>query len=93
MHQTRCDRERYARRSNQARVIAALDGVASELGIPAARVALAWLLQKPAVIAPIVGVSKAGQFEDALAALDVQLSAETVARLEDPYRPHPVAGI
>jgi aryl-alcohol dehydrogenase-like predicted oxidoreductase len=76
-----------------ARVIAALDGVASELGIPAARVALAWLLQKPGVIAPIVGVSKAGQLDDALAALELKLSAETVARLEDPYRPHPVAGI
>lgn len=76
-----------------ARVVDCLDALASESGIPPARMALAWLLQKPGVIAPIVGVSKPGQLDDALAALEVKLSAETIARLEEPYLPHPVAGI
>ena len=64
-----------------------------ELGEDPAAVALAWLLQKPGVIAPIIGVSKPPQLDDVLAALDVRLPAETVARLEEPYLPHPVAGI
>jgi aryl-alcohol dehydrogenase (NADP+) len=75
------------------RVIDSLEALASESGLPPARVALAWLLQKPGVVAPIVGVSKAGQLDDALAALEAKLSAETISRLEEPYRPHPVAGI
>ena len=75
------------------RVIGSLEALASESGMPPARMALAWLLQKPGVIAPIVGVSKPGQLDDALAALEVKLSAETISRLEEPYRPHPVAGI
>ena len=76
-----------------ARVIDCLEALAAEAGIPPARMALAWLLQKPGVIAPIVGVSKPGQLDDALAALDTKLSAEAIARLEEPYQPHPVAGI
>jgi 1-deoxyxylulose-5-phosphate synthase len=76
-----------------ARVIESLEGVATESGIPPARMALAWLLQKPGVTAPIVGVSKPGQLDDALAALAVKLPPEAVARLEEPYLPHPVAGI
>jgi 1-deoxyxylulose-5-phosphate synthase len=75
------------------RVIDSLEALASESRMPPARMALAWLLQKPGVIAPIVGVSKPGQLDDALAALEVKLSAETISRLEEPYRPHPVAGI
>ncbi|HEY2139966.1 MAG TPA: aldo/keto reductase [Chthoniobacterales bacterium] len=75
------------------RVIAALDDVASESGMTAAQLALAWLLQKPGVIAPIIGVSKLGHLDDALAALEVKLSSETAGRLESCYRPHPVAGI
>lgn len=75
------------------RVIDSLEAVAAETGMRPARVALAWLLQKPAVVAPIVGISKPGQLDDALAALEMQLSQELVARLEEPYLPHPVAGI
>src|SRR2546423_4039582 len=74
-------------------VIEGLEAVAAESGIPPAQVALAWLLQKPGVTAPIVGVSKPGQLEDALAALEIGLSTEAVGRLEEPYLPHPVAGI
>ena len=75
------------------RVIDSLEAVAAETGIHPARIALAWLLQKPTVVAPIVGISKLGQLDDALAALEVQLSPEIVARLEKRYVAHPVAGI
>ena len=76
-----------------ARVIDSLETLAAESGMPPARLALAWLLQKPGVVAPIAGVSKPGQLDDALAALEVKLTAEAVARLEQPYLPHAVAGI
>jgi aryl-alcohol dehydrogenase (NADP+) len=75
------------------RVIERLEKVATERGVAPAQVALAWLLQKPGVVAPIVGASKAHHLTDALAALDVRLPAETVTRLEELYVPHPVAGM
>jgi aryl-alcohol dehydrogenase-like predicted oxidoreductase len=76
-----------------ARVIDSLETVAAEAGIPPAQMALAWLLQKPAVVAPIVGVSKRGQLDDALAALEVQVAPEICRHLEAGYVPHSVAGI
>jgi|SRR5579862_1775348 len=66
--------------------------VASARGVPTAQIALAWLLQRPGVTAPIVGATKLGHLEDALAAEQLQLSADEVARLEDPYVPHRVSG-
>jgi aryl-alcohol dehydrogenase-like predicted oxidoreductase len=66
--------------------------LAEKRGIPAAQVALAWLLHKPEVTAPIVGASKPHHLEDAIASLSVKLSAEDIAFLEAPYIPHPVAG-
>jgi aryl-alcohol dehydrogenase-like predicted oxidoreductase len=66
--------------------------VAEERGLPPAQIALAWLLGKPAVTAPIVGATKLRHLEDAIAATDVTLSEGEVARLEAPYRPHPVLG-
>ena len=66
--------------------------VAAERGLPPAQIALAWLLGKPAVTAPIVGATKLGHLEDAIAAVDVALSEEEAARLEAPYRPHPILG-
>ncbi|MGA2835609.1 MAG: aldo/keto reductase [Acidimicrobiales bacterium] len=66
--------------------------VAAERGVPAAQVALAWLLQKPGVTAPIVGATKPGHLADALAAEDLTLEESEVARLEEPYVPHPVLG-
>ena len=66
--------------------------VAAERGLPAAQIALAWLLSRPAVTAPIVGATKLSHLEDALAAIEVALREEEVARLETPYRPHPVLG-
>ena len=66
---------------------------AAERGVPAAQVALAWLLHKPGVTAPIVGATKLDHVEDALAAASLALSAEEITRLEEPYVPHPVSGI
>jgi aryl-alcohol dehydrogenase-like predicted oxidoreductase len=76
-----------------ARVIERLEEVAAQQGVAPAQVALAWLLQKPGVVAPIVGASKAQHLTDALAALEVRLPAETVAMLEELYVPHAVAGM
>jgi aryl-alcohol dehydrogenase-like predicted oxidoreductase len=73
-------------------VAEAVRSVAAARGVPPARVALAWLLGRPAVTAPAVGATKAGHVEDALAALDLTLDAEENALLEAPYRPHPVRG-
>ncbi len=66
--------------------------LALERGVPPAQVALAWLLHKPGVTAPIVGATKLAHLEDALAATRLALSREEIARLEEPYRPHPVLG-
>jgi aryl-alcohol dehydrogenase-like predicted oxidoreductase len=65
--------------------------VAGERGVSPARIAIAWLLNKPGVTAPIVGATKLAHIEDVLAALEVQLSAEEIARLERAYRPHPTS--
>jgi aryl-alcohol dehydrogenase-like predicted oxidoreductase len=66
--------------------------VAAERGIPSAQVALAWLLHKPGVTAPIVGATKALHVEDALAAAELRLTDDEVARLEQPYVPHGISG-
>jgi aryl-alcohol dehydrogenase-like predicted oxidoreductase len=66
--------------------------LAAELGVPPAQIALAWLLHKPGVSAPIVGATKPEHLQDALAAEQLTLSDEEIARLEEPYVPHPVLG-
>jgi len=66
--------------------------VAGGRGVPAAQVALAWLLQKRGVTAPIVGATKTGHLSDALAAEQLVLEESEVERLEEPYAPHPVLG-
>ena len=66
--------------------------VAKARGIPNAQVALAWMLSKPYITAPIIGASKPHHLEDAVAALSVKLTEEEIRRLEEPYRPHPVLG-
>jgi 1-deoxyxylulose-5-phosphate synthase len=73
-------------------VIDRLVDVAGERGDPAVQVALAWLLHKPGVTAPIVGATKLEHLEDALAAEQLSLSPEEIERLEEPYVPHPIAG-
>jgi aryl-alcohol dehydrogenase-like predicted oxidoreductase len=73
-------------------VVDRLNEVASQRGVPAARVALAWLLQRPGVTAPIVGATKIGHVDDALAAEQLELTPDEIARLEEPYVPHAVSG-
>ena len=74
------------------RVVERVQQVAGARGVPPAQVALAWLLQKPGVTSPIIGASKPHHLEDAVAALDLKLSAEEMAALEEAYVPHPVLG-
>ncbi len=71
-------------------VVDAVVAVAGERGVPPAQVALAWLLSRPVVTAPIVGATKVGHVEDAVAATALRLSEEECARLERPYVPHEV---
>ncbi|MGH9029405.1 MAG: aldo/keto reductase [Acidimicrobiales bacterium] len=66
--------------------------LASERGVPPAQIALAWLLHRPGVTAPIVGSTKPSHLTDALAAEQLSLGDEEMKRLEDPYLPHPVLG-
>jgi aryl-alcohol dehydrogenase-like predicted oxidoreductase len=73
-------------------VHAAVEKVAAARGVPRAQVALAWVCQKPGVVAPIVGASKPHHLEDAVAALSLKLTAQEMASLEAPYVPHAVAG-
>jgi aryl-alcohol dehydrogenase-like predicted oxidoreductase len=73
-------------------VVERVGEVAAERGAPPAQVALAWLLHKPGVTAPIVGATKLEHLRDALAAEQLSLDEGEIARLEEPYAPHPVLG-
>ncbi|HSK89316.1 MAG TPA: aldo/keto reductase [Anaerolineales bacterium] len=66
--------------------------VAKEHGVTGSQVALAWILSKPYVTSPILGATKLDHLEQAIAALDLELSDEEIKRLEEPYKPHPVLG-
>ncbi|MDQ0189476.1 aldo/keto reductase [Alicyclobacillus cycloheptanicus] len=74
------------------RIVERVAELAAQRGVSRAQIALAWVLQKEPVTAPIVGATKMHHLEDAVAALSVQLSPEEVAMLEEPYVPHPVLG-
>jgi len=82
-------KSRYAQEDNLT-TVERVSEVAEARGIPMAQVALAWMLSKPVVNSPIIGATKPNHLVDALAALSVQLTAEEIARLEEPYRPHPI---
>ena len=73
-------------------VVDAVGQVAAERGVPRAQVGLAWLLQQPGITSPIIGASREGHLEDAVAALSLKLTSGECAALEAPYVPHPVAG-
>jgi aryl-alcohol dehydrogenase-like predicted oxidoreductase len=73
-------------------VVERLAEVAAERGVPAAQLALAWLLSRPGVTAPIIGATRPGHITDALAAGQLSLSEEEARRLQEPYVPHPVLG-
>ncbi len=66
--------------------------IAEKHGVPRVHIALAWLLQKKPVTAPIIGATKITHLEDAVGALAVKLTPEEVAYLEEPYVPHPIVG-
>jgi 1-deoxyxylulose-5-phosphate synthase len=68
-------------------VVDAVEKVAEERMVPMAAVALAWVLSKPVVTAPIVGATKPHHLADAVAALDITLAEEEIRRLEEPYTP------
>ena len=83
----------YAKTGDADRkVVEAVAQVAAARGVPRAQVALAWVLGKREVTAPIIGATKLGQLDDAVAALSLKLSPEEVAALEAPYVPHAVVG-
>ena len=97
-HTARGDNDEIAKRlygstgEADRRVIERVGEAAQRLGRPRAQVALAWLLSRPAVTAPIIGATKPRHLEDAVGALQLELSAEDIAALEEPYAPHRVAG-
>ncbi len=74
-------------------VVEAVKKVAAARGVKPAQVALAWLLARPAVAAPIVGATKIAHLDDAIEAVDIALEAEEIAALEAPYQAHPIRGL
>jgi aryl-alcohol dehydrogenase (NADP+) len=66
--------------------------VATDRGVSPAQVALAWMLSKPVITAPIIGATKPQHLDDAVAAVELRLTDDEIALLEQPYRPHAVAG-
>ena len=82
---------RYGREEDLA-VIQRVSEVAEQRGLPMAQVALAWMLSKPIITAPIIGATKPAHLEDAVAALSVQLTPDEIQNLEEAYRPHAVIG-
>jgi aryl-alcohol dehydrogenase-like predicted oxidoreductase len=80
---------RYAQEDNLT-TVERVSEVAEARGIPMAQAALAWMLSKPFVVAPIIGATKPHHLEDAIAALSVHLTTDEITRLEEPYRPHPI---
>lgn len=93
---TRAQKDRHNKRRYQhpadGEVLDVVESIAAEHDVPTAQIALAWLLHKPGVTAPIVGTTKAPQLADAVAALSVALNSDEIARLEAPYVPHTVIG-
>jgi aryl-alcohol dehydrogenase-like predicted oxidoreductase len=91
--------DRYSRELYEAseaadrEIIERVRETAAARGLPMSQIALAWILAKKAVTAPIVGATKPGQLEDAVAALSLSLSEEELRRLEEPYLPHRIAGL
>jgi aryl-alcohol dehydrogenase-like predicted oxidoreductase len=93
----RAESDEYARKlydhPSDMSVVEAVRKVGAARGVSPARIALAWLLSKPAVVAPIIGATKIDHLNDAIAALDLQLNAEEIKQLEAPYQPHAVRGM
>jgi len=79
-------------RENDFAVAAAVEQVAKQQGVTPTQIACAWILQAPGVTAPIIGATKTQHLKEIFAAVDITLSAEEVAAVEEPYRPHPILG-
>jgi 1-deoxyxylulose-5-phosphate synthase len=82
----------YGRDAGDRVIVEAVARIAAARGVPRAQVALAWVSRNPVVSAPIVGARRAAHLEDAIASLDLVLTADEVDQLEAPYTPHAVAG-
>jgi aryl-alcohol dehydrogenase-like predicted oxidoreductase len=74
------------------KIVQQVSDIAGKRGVPRAQVALAWLLHKPVITAPIVGATKLQHLDDAVAALSLKLRPEEISSLEAPYLPHPIVG-
>ena len=79
-------------REDDFAVAAAVERVAQRRGVTPTQIACAWILQTPGVTAPIVGATKTQHLQEIFAAVDITLSAEEMAAVEEPYRPHPILG-
>jgi aryl-alcohol dehydrogenase-like predicted oxidoreductase len=88
----RSDADDRAYRSADFDVVDAVRAVAASRGVPPGRVALAWLLGRPGVVAPVIGATRPEHLDDALAAVDLQLDHAEAGQLEAPYAPHPPGG-
>jgi len=84
--------QKYYYQDGDFEVVAALTALATARDVSNATLAYAWLLSRAGVTAPIVGASQDWQLEEAVAALDVELTTSEIAQLETPYRPHPILG-
>lgn len=97
-HTKRFDTDRFGTRmysqteEADQRVVERLGEISEKRGVPRVQIALAWLLSKPGVAAPIVGATKPSHLPEAVKALELPLSADEIASLEEPYIPHPVLG-
>ncbi|NQF18251.1 aldo/keto reductase, partial [Enterobacter hormaechei] len=78
--------------ASDALIAERLAGIADDIGATRAQVALAWLLSKRGIAAPIVGTSREEQLDELLSAVDLSLTPEQIAELETPYQQHPVVG-
>ncbi len=78
---------------NDRQIVEAVAAAAQERGLPRAQIAMAWLLGKPGITAPIIGATKPSHLQDAIAAVEITLSPDEIKRLESPYLPHAVVGL
>lgn len=97
-HTLRSETDQIARSKYDAaaetdqQVVSRVAEIAQQHGVPRVHIALAWLLQKKPVTAPIIGATRITHLEDAVGALSVKLTQEEIAYLEEPYVPHPIVG-
>jgi aryl-alcohol dehydrogenase (NADP+) len=82
----------YDHPAEEDAIVTAVEQIATIRGVQPAQVALAWLMSRPGITAPVIGASKPHHLDDAVASLSLALTSEEAAQLEAPYRPRPVAG-